>query len=83
MNVLQNKNTCILYRLTSTLLLPSAVLMNKKPTNIILTALRRTWHLFVRGIGRLDFKTDNYIERTLKDMIIRYSSVLFSAIFKF
>ncbi|GLV40145.1 uncharacterized protein CBL_03707 [Carabus blaptoides fortunei] len=69
---IKNKSTCLFYRVTSSLLLPAAVLMNKKPPSVILAALSKTWHLFVRGIVRLDYKTDTYIERTFKDMVIRY-----------
>lgn len=75
----KNKNTCLLYRLTTTLLLPPTLLMNKKPSNIILAALKRTWHIFVRGIARLGYKTDNYVERILKEMAIRYLPYMFDS----
>lgn len=54
------------------MLLPSTILLNKKPPDNVLAALKMTWHLFVRGLVQLDYTNDAYIERILKDIIVRY-----------
>ncbi|XP_025836789.1 protein MMS22-like [Agrilus planipennis] len=66
------KSNCLLSRLTNTLLLPTDFLKGKVPHNFILNALQRTWHLFVQGIFQLDCGNDLYLERLMKDLIVRY-----------
>ncbi|GJQ78988.1 hypothetical protein Trydic_g150 [Trypoxylus dichotomus] len=68
----KSKSVCLLNRLVTVLLLPTEVLMGKPPASNVLHAIEKTWHLFVKGIHKLDYVSDPYIDRTLKDLIIRY-----------
>lgn len=68
----KSKSICLLNRLVTTLLLPTEILMGKPPVTNILYAIEKTWHLFVKGIYKLDHTSDPYIDRTLKDLIIRF-----------
>ncbi|KRT78449.1 hypothetical protein AMK59_7228, partial [Oryctes borbonicus] len=68
----KSKSICLLNRLVTVLLLPTEVLMGKPLSPNILHAIEKTWHLFMKGIFKLDHVSDPYIDRTLKDLIIRY-----------
>lgn len=66
------KSDCLLSRLVTTLLLPTEVLMGRSPRVLVLKALEKTWHLFFKGIFNLDYTTDPFLERTLRDLVTRY-----------
>lgn len=68
----KSKSVCLLNRLITVLLLPTDVLTGKSPPGNILHAVEKTWHLFFKGIYKLDHISDPYIDRTLRDLIIRY-----------
>ncbi|KAI4469714.1 protein mms22-like [Holotrichia oblita] len=68
----KSKSFCLLNRLITVLLLPTEVLTGKSPPGNILNAVEKTWHLFFKGIYKLDHVSDPYIDRTLKDLIVRY-----------
>lgn len=68
----KSKSICLLNRLVTVLLLPTEILMGKPPPSNILHAIEKTWHLFMKGIYKLDHVSDPYIDRTLRDLIIRY-----------
>ncbi|KAF5289650.1 hypothetical protein FQR65_LT11767 [Abscondita terminalis] len=62
--------------LVNIFLLPTDILMGKAPHAHVLSAVQRTWHLFMYGIYVLDGSSDAYIERTLRDMVARYVPLL-------
>ncbi|XP_022900675.2 protein MMS22-like [Onthophagus taurus] len=70
----KSKSTCLFNRLISLLLLPTEILMGKPPSTNILKAIEKTWHLFLKGINTLKSpsQSDPYIDRTFKDLVIRY-----------
>ncbi|KAF5307841.1 hypothetical protein FQR65_LT18313 [Abscondita terminalis] len=65
----KNRSNCLLNRLVNIFLLPTDILMGKAPHAHVLSAVQRTWHLFMYGIYVLDGSSDAYIERTLRDMV--------------
>lgn len=68
----RSKPTCLLHILLSQLILPAGLFMDKKPHQYIITAMRKTWFLFIKGLFALNYKTDSYIEKALKDLIVVY-----------
>lgn len=68
----RSKPSCLLHVLLSQLVLPATLFMDKKPHPYIITAMRKTWYLFFKGLFALNYKTDVYIEKTLKDLIVVY-----------
>lgn len=66
------KSNCLLSRLISTLLLPTDVLRGTSPKTVILNAIESNYYLFISGLFKLDYVNDPFIERTLKDVIIKY-----------
>ncbi|KAF5296156.1 hypothetical protein FQA39_LY12610 [Lamprigera yunnana] len=72
----KNRSNCLLNRLVNILLLSTDILMGKTPHVHILNAIQHTWHLFMYGIYILVGNTDAYIERTLRDMVVRYLPLL-------
>lgn len=68
----KTKSACLLSRLTSVLLTPPETLMGRVPNAHILNAVTKTWHLFAKGILKLDWKEDAFLERILKDLIVCY-----------
>lgn len=72
----KTKSACLLSRIISTFLLPAEILMGRPPHENVLTAVTRTWQLFVKGIFALNWNDDAFLERTLKDLIVCYVSHL-------
>lgn len=68
----KSKSNCLLSRLISLVVLPTEVLMGKPPKSAIQRAVEENYSLFVQGLFKLDYKNDPYVERTLKDLIIKY-----------
>ncbi|KAK4873523.1 hypothetical protein RN001_015552 [Aquatica leii] len=72
----KNRSNCLFNRLVNFFLLSADTLMGKVPHAHVLSALQRTWHLFMHGIYTLDYSSDAYVERTLRDMVLRYIPLL-------
>ncbi|KAB0792313.1 hypothetical protein PPYR_14272 [Photinus pyralis] len=72
----KNRSSCLLNRLVTFFLLSTNILIGKKPHAYVLSAIQRTWHLFMQGIFCLDGSNDAYIERTLRDLVARYLPLL-------
>ncbi|KAJ8955960.1 hypothetical protein NQ314_006809 [Rhamnusium bicolor] len=68
----RNKSTSPLTRLVQVLLLPTEFLIGKAPHAFVLNAVKKTWHLFFEAIVKLNNITDTFLERTLRDMILKY-----------
>lgn len=68
----KTKSACLLSRIISTFLLPAEVLMGRTPHTYTLHAVQRTWHLFFKGICSLNWSDDQFLERTLRDLIVCY-----------
>lgn len=68
----KTKSACLLSRLTSALLSPPEVLRGRAPHAFTLSAIYRTWHLFVKGICTLNWADDAFLERILRDLVVYY-----------
>ncbi|KAK9885828.1 hypothetical protein WA026_013698 [Henosepilachna vigintioctopunctata] len=58
-------------KLISCLLFPTEFVMGKI-SHPFLDAIRKTWHLYFEGLLKLGVDNDNYIHRTLRDLISKY-----------
>ncbi|KAJ8922328.1 hypothetical protein NQ315_004271 [Exocentrus adspersus] len=69
----RNKPTSPLTKLVQVLLLPTDFLIEKKvPHLFVLNAVKKTWHLFFEAIVKINCDNDTFLERTLRDMILKY-----------
>lgn len=69
----RNKSTSPLTKLVQVLLLPIDFLIGKKaPHAFVLNAVKKTWHIFFEAIVKINSDSDTFLERTLRDMILKY-----------
>ncbi|XP_018578603.1 protein MMS22-like [Anoplophora glabripennis] len=69
----RNKSTSPLTKLVQVLLLPTDFLIGKRvPHNFVLNAVKKTWHIFFEAIVKLNSDIDTFLERTLRDMVLKY-----------
>lgn len=69
----RNKSTSPLTKLVQVLLLPTDFLIGKKvPHAFVLNAVKKTWHVFFEAVVKLNRDSDTFLERTLRDMILKY-----------
>lgn len=72
----RNRPVTILTKLTQVLLLPMDFLLGKKPYlhRFIISALKIYWCKFFGALIDLNKIRDPYLERTMKDMVVKYIS---------
>ncbi|KAJ8969028.1 hypothetical protein NQ317_014165 [Molorchus minor] len=68
----RNKGMSPLTKLVQVVLLPNSFLIGKAPHIFILNAVKKTWHIFFEAIVKLNIIPDTFLERTLRDMIVKY-----------
>nr|CAH7723969.1 unnamed protein product [Callosobruchus chinensis] len=68
----KSKSTCPAIRLLQTLYFPNAFVLGKAPHSSILNAIRKSWALLFEALVKLNSDFDNFLDRTLKDMIVKY-----------
>ncbi|XP_060520324.1 protein MMS22-like [Cylas formicarius] len=62
-----NRSVSAFTRLVQTLVLPTS---RRPPHAFVLNAVRRTWCVFFEAV--IAFPRDDYLERTLRDLVVRY-----------
>ncbi|XP_067143085.1 protein MMS22-like [Centruroides vittatus] len=69
----KSKPDCILPTLIDTVILPHVIYVkNKEVPSVLLGSIEEHMASFVRGLTKMNFSTDPYIQRKLKDIIIQY-----------
>nr|CAI5827788.1 unnamed protein product [Callosobruchus analis] len=68
----KSKSTCPALRLLQTLYFPNAFLVGKAPHSFILNAITKSWALLFEALLKLNTDYDSFLDRTLKDMIVKY-----------
>lgn len=68
----KHKANCPFERIVTAVLLPSEVLIGKNVNQHILSSVKKTWGLFFSTAVKLNDGSDPYIERILREMIIKY-----------
>lgn len=68
----KSKASCLLSRLLSIMLLPTDILRGIPIKSTILNAVEINYHKFIIGLFKLDYVNDPFVERNLKDIIIKY-----------
>jgi len=46
--------------------------MEKKLHQYSITGMCKSWYMFMRGLYQLDYKSDTYVEKAMRDMVIQY-----------
>lgn len=70
---LRHKSTSPLTRLVAILLLPTEFLMGKPLNSFVLNSIKKTWQIYFESLVKLnEFNDDLYLERTQRDLIVRY-----------
>ncbi|XP_013383279.1 protein MMS22-like [Lingula anatina] len=69
----KSKPDCLLPSLLDSLVLPHVLFSASKTLNpSILQAIKDHLHLFVQGLGKLDVRRDQYIQRQLRTIFLQY-----------
>ncbi|ENN73410.1 hypothetical protein YQE_09972, partial [Dendroctonus ponderosae] len=69
----RNKPVTILTKLVHILLFPNDFMLGKRALhNFVLSAVRKHWTVFFDAFVKLNGTSDPYLERTLRDMVIKY-----------
>ncbi|XP_033747266.1 protein MMS22-like isoform X2 [Pecten maximus] len=69
----QAKPDCPLPNIISAMVVPHFLFNSDKPVSPVFLAVARDHlHLFVRGLGRLDYRKAPYVQRRLKDIVAIY-----------
>ena len=53
-------------------IIPATVQMGKAPEQKLIQIIHKVWPVLIQGIGKLNFKTDQYISKTLTDLIVKW-----------
>lgn len=53
--------------------LPHTLQIGKAPEPKFTQMVHKVWPVIIQGIGTLNFKTDPYINKTLVDLIVRWT----------
>lgn len=68
----QSKPSCFFNIITNHYILPLQLMMGKPQKSIAIQAVHKIWHLIVGGIEKLEFKNDQYLQRVLSDLVVKW-----------
>ncbi|KAJ3662429.1 hypothetical protein Zmor_006779 [Zophobas morio] len=68
----KHKSNCPFARLVTSLLLPTELILGKPLNPFILQSIKKTWHLFFEATVKLNSPNDAFIDRILRELVIRY-----------
>ncbi|XP_073829155.1 protein MMS22-like [Musca autumnalis] len=69
----KSKITCFFHVAFTRYILPTSIQMGKPPEGKLAQFVHKIWPVLVQGIGRLNFKSDAYITKTLTDLIQKWT----------
>ncbi|XP_036338974.1 protein MMS22-like [Rhagoletis pomonella] len=69
----KSKVNCFFHVVMTRFVLPTNVQMGKAPDGKLAQLIHKIWPVLVQGIGRLNFKADPYISKTLTDLIQKWT----------
>ncbi|XP_067636741.1 protein MMS22-like isoform X2 [Eurosta solidaginis] len=69
----KSKVNCFFHVVMTRFVLPTNVQMGKAPDIKLTQLIHKIWPVLVQGIGRLNFKADPYINKTLTDLIQKWT----------
>ncbi|XP_061387100.1 protein MMS22-like [Musca vetustissima] len=69
----KSKITCFFHVAFTRYILPTSIQMGKPPEGKLAQLVHKIWPVLVQGIGRLNFKSDPYITKTLTDLIQKWT----------
>ncbi|XP_011176948.2 protein MMS22-like [Zeugodacus cucurbitae] len=69
----KSKVNCFFHVVMTRFVLPTNVQMGKAPDGKLAQVVHKIWPVLVQGIGRLNFKADPYISKTLTDLIQKWT----------
>ncbi|XP_004520431.1 protein MMS22-like [Ceratitis capitata] len=69
----KSKVSCFFHVVMTRFVLPTNVQMGKAPDVKLAQLIHKIWPVLVQGIGRLNFKADPYINKTLTDLIQKWT----------
>ncbi|XP_075156078.1 protein MMS22-like [Haematobia irritans] len=69
----KSKITCFFHIAFTRYILPTSIQMGKAPEGKLAQLVHKIWPVLVQGIGRLNFKSDPYISKTLSDLIQKWT----------
>ncbi|KAM7349018.1 protein MMS22-like isoform 2-T2 [Cochliomyia hominivorax] len=69
----KSKITCFFHIAITRYILPTSIQMGKAPEGKISQLIHKIWPVVVQGIGRLNFKSDPYLNKTLTDLIQKWT----------
>lgn len=69
----KSKITCFFHIAITRYILPTSIQMGKVPEGKLTQHIHKIWPVVVQGIGRLNFKSDAYLNKTLTDLIQKWT----------
>ncbi|XP_050332656.1 protein MMS22-like [Bactrocera neohumeralis] len=69
----KSKVNCFFHVVMTRFVLPTNVQMGKAPDGKLAQVVHKIWPVLVQGIGKLNFKVDPYISKTLTDLIQKWT----------
>ncbi|XP_046803254.1 protein MMS22-like [Lucilia cuprina] len=69
----KSKITCFFHIAITRYILPTSIQMGKAPEGKLAQLIHKIWPVVVQGIGRLNFKSDAYLNKTLTDLIQKWT----------
>lgn len=69
----RSKITCFFHVAMTRFILPTTIQMGKPPEGKLDHVVHKIWPVLVQGIGRLSFRSDPYITKTLNDLVAKWT----------
>lgn len=69
----KSKITCFFHIAITRYILPTSIQMGKAPEGKLAQLIHKIWPVVVQGIGHLNFKSDPYLNKTLTDLIQKWT----------
>ncbi|XP_055859184.1 protein MMS22-like [Episyrphus balteatus] len=69
----RSKITCFFHVALTRFILPTTIQMGKPPEGKLDHVIHKVWPVLAQGIGRLNFRSDPYITKTLNDLVAKWT----------
>ncbi|XP_055921049.1 protein MMS22-like [Eupeodes corollae] len=69
----RSKISCFFHVAITRFILPTTIQMGKPPEGKLDHVIHKVWPVVVQGIGRLNFRSDPYVTKTLNDLVAKWT----------
>lgn len=73
---IRQKTSCFFNIVMSNFILPPSLMMGQTQSRAIIVAMHKVWPLVIEGTARLNYKSDQHLNKVISDIIVKWAPLL-------